>query len=259
MAYNKTGLTLPNVAQADRTKKFEYTSEVNSLAGIKASGYFTPDVDDYDDLANKIEVGDFIQIKGIDGSDMIWVESLDPIVTVSVSDSEDIALAQGSVLVGDANGKAAAVDLSASGKFLVGDGTTASPKDLEPTDMALTQGNMVIGDGSGIGAELDLTPSGAVPMGNGTDVVATNVFAGYPVFMGTVTWSGGGTTLAHTVTGVLDTDIVMALWQAAPTEASDIGLAVATADTITFTASSANTSNDGVVGYVVFRAPAAAS
>lgn len=73
-------------------------------------------------------------------------------------------------------------------------------------------------------------------------------------YQGQVTWSGGAATLASTVTGVLATDQVSAIWKGTPTEASDITEAVPTADTITFKASAANTSNDGVVSYIVFRA-----
>ena len=72
-------------------------------------------------------------------------------------------------------------------------------------------------------------------------------------YMGSVEWSGGGATLAHTVTGVLGSDQVSAIWKNAPTEASAISVAVPSADTITFTVTAANTSNDGVVSYVVYR------
>lgn len=73
-------------------------------------------------------------------------------------------------------------------------------------------------------------------------------------FAGEVTWSGGGATLAHTVTGALATDIVMATFHTLGTEGTIIQGAVASSNTVTFTLDAANTSNDAVVAYVVYRA-----
>ena len=72
-------------------------------------------------------------------------------------------------------------------------------------------------------------------------------------FAGTVTWSGSGTTLAPTVSGVLSTDIVMATITVKPTQAAYLVRAVPSTNTITFELSAANTSNDAQISYVVFR------
>jgi hypothetical protein len=77
-----------------------------------------------------------------------------------------------------------------------------------------------------------------------------------PKYVGTVTWSGSGTSKAQTVTGVLATDIVMATILVAPTQAATLSKTVPTTDTITFTLSAANTSNDAQISYVVYRAAA---
>lgn len=73
-------------------------------------------------------------------------------------------------------------------------------------------------------------------------------------YAGEVTWSGGGATLASTVTGVLATDIVVASFHTKGTQGTILQGAAASADTITFTLDVANTSNDAVISYVVYRA-----
>lgn len=75
-------------------------------------------------------------------------------------------------------------------------------------------------------------------------------------FAGKKTWTGSGASLADTVTGVLATDIVMATIQHAPTQAASLLSTVPSTDTITFTLSTANTSNDAIIAYTVFRAAA---
>ena len=75
-------------------------------------------------------------------------------------------------------------------------------------------------------------------------------------YAGEVTWSGGGATLAASVSGVLATDIVVASFHTLGTEGTILQGAVASADTITFTLDAANTSNDAVISYVVYRAAA---
>lgn len=73
-------------------------------------------------------------------------------------------------------------------------------------------------------------------------------------YSGKITWSGSGATLGTAVAGVLSTDIVTATVQTKATEASYLVSAAPTADTITLELSAANTSNDAVIAYTVFRA-----
>jgi len=77
-----------------------------------------------------------------------------------------------------------------------------------------------------------------------------------PVYGGVVTWSGAGASLAHTVTGALDTDIVSAVLRVKGTEPSYLVSAIPSADTVTFTVDVANTSNDTQVDFIVYRAAA---
>jgi len=73
-------------------------------------------------------------------------------------------------------------------------------------------------------------------------------------YAGEVTWTGGLATLAATITGVAATDIVIASILTLGTEGTILQGAIASANTITFTLDAANTSNDAVISYVVFRA-----
>jgi len=75
-------------------------------------------------------------------------------------------------------------------------------------------------------------------------------------YAGTFTWTGGGASKAVTVTGVAATDIVVASFLVNPTEAAYIAKVVPTTNTITVTLSTANTSNDAQISYVVYRAVA---
>jgi len=75
------------------------------------------------------------------------------------------------------------------------------------------------------------------------------------VYAGEVTWTGGGATLAQTVTGALETDLVVASFHTLGTEGTILqGAYVSAANTITYTLDAANTSNDAVITYTVFRA-----
>jgi len=75
-------------------------------------------------------------------------------------------------------------------------------------------------------------------------------------YAGTFTWTEGGASKAVTVTGVAATDIVVASFLTAPSQAAYITQVVPTTDTITVTLSAANTDNDAKISYVVYRAVA---
>lgn len=77
-----------------------------------------------------------------------------------------------------------------------------------------------------------------------------------PVYAGETTWTGGGATLAATVSGVAATDIVIASFLTLGTEGTILQGAIASTNTITYTLDAANTSNDAVISYVVYRAAA---
>lgn len=87
--------------------------------------------------------------------------------------------------------------------------------------------------------------------------LATGISPSHVVkFGGKITWSGSGASLATTVSGVASTDIVVATIQGAPTQAAYLVSAAPTTNTVTLVLSAANTSNDAVISYTVFRAAA---
>ncbi len=131
------------------------------------------------------------------------------------------ALATNKIFIGSAGGTAAAQTMS-------GDATIVANGTLTIANSAVTLAKLASG----------ITPSHVVKYG------------------GKITWSGSGASLATTVTGVASTDIVVATIQTAPTQAAYLVSAAPTTDTVTVTLSAANTSNDAVIAYTVFRAAA---
>src|SRR5574343_1172837 len=68
-------------------------------------------------------------------------------------------------------------------------------------------------------------------------------------FAGKAAWAGSGISMAKTITGVATADCVITSMDTGPTEAAYIVSAAPTTNTVTFTLSTANTSNDCVVAY----------
>lgn len=84
MAYQKEKLNVIDLAniQGDLTL-FKYSSSVDSMSVILASGYFVPDSSDTSDVAQLLKVGDVILVKGSDESKSVFVTALDPITSTS--------------------------------------------------------------------------------------------------------------------------------------------------------------------------------
>ena len=96
-------------------------------------------------------------------------------------------------------------------------------------------------------------PDGSVSLAK----LATGITPSHVVkFAGEVTWTGGGASLATTVTGALATDIVIASIQTVPSEAGYLVSCAVTNDTVTTTLSADNTTNDAVISYMILRAVA---
>jgi hypothetical protein len=191
-----------------------------------------------------------------------------PPSTVGTADIENEAvtvgkmadLAQGSLYSGQASNRPAALDAKTDAQILVGDGTdinsvamsgdvaidntgatTIQATSVETSMIALDAiDNTLIADNAVSLENLDaaLTPSHIVK------------------YAGEVTWTGGGTSIATTVTGVAATDIVMCTIETVPSEAAYIVSCTCSTNTVTTTLSAANTSNDAVIAYVVYRAAA---
>ena len=86
-------------------------------------------------------------------------------------------------------------------------------------------------------------------------IYARDETSGYYLWKtGTITWSGGGATLASTISGLAATDRVHVNVRVKPTQAAYLVRAVPSTDTLTVELSAANTSNDCQFSYWVWRA-----
>ena len=136
------------------------------------------------------------------------------------------------------------------GNFLVRDATVGSTVSLTGRILA---SRAVIVDGT---ATTMTIPGGAVSKISISEL-ETGIAPSHVVkFAGKITWSGSGAALATTVPGVAATDIVIATVQKVATETGYIASVLPDTNTITITLSTANTTNDAIIAYTVFRAVA---
>lgn len=169
------------------------------------------------------------QVPTYNGTTVVWADTTDP---------GSISLTDGHILVGNVSNTATDVALSgdativASGALTIASSAVIASKiaTAAVTTAKISDGNVTIAK-----LEAGIQPSHIVKFG------------------GKITWSGSGATLATTVAGVLATDIVEATIQGAPTQAAYLVSAAPTTNTVTIVLSAANTSNDAVIAYTVFR------
>lgn len=202
----------------------------------------------------------YVMVRFSAGSDINKVGTAN-IVDEAVTVGKMADLAQGSLLSGQASDRPAALDASGDGYILVGDGTDVNSVAVSGDVTLANTGAVTIGAGvvetAMIAADnIDgtLIADDAVSLEHlDTGITPSHVVK----YAGEVTWTGGGATLASTVSGVLTSDIVVASFHTLGTEGTILQGAYASAsDTITFTLDAANTSNDAVISYVVYRAAA---
>lgn len=163
-----------------------------------------------------------------------------------------------------------------SGQVPTYNGTTVvwSTPSVTPGSIALTSAHLLVGNGSNmatdvaVSGDLTLANTGAFTIANTAVTtakildanvtlakLATGIAPSHIVkFAGKITWSGSGASLATTIAGIAATDIVMATIQGAPTQAAYLVSAAPTTNTLTLVLSAANTGNDAVIAYTVFRA-----
>lgn len=200
----------------------------------------------------------------------------------------DIALANAHILVGNASNLAADVALTgdiaitntgvssiAAGVIVNADINASAAIDYSKL-AALTSGNMLVGSAGNVATSVAM--SGDATMANtGAVTIAANAVttakilnsnvtlaklaagitpSDIAVYSGKITWSGSGASLTTAVSGVLATDKVMATIQGAPTQAAYLVSAAPGTDQIVLTLSDANTSNNAVIAYTVFRTAA---
>lgn len=209
----------------------------------------------------------------LDDAGGYWVKSTDQFIgldansvisDLNIPNAPTLTLNDGDLYVGNASNQAAGVSMTGviaitnAGltSFVAGSIVNAdisATADIAVTKMALARGNAIVGDSSGDGSALDISAAGAMAAGDGSDAAAYT-FSRYPIYSGTATWSGGGTSLAHTVTGAAATDLVIASIRVVPSQAAYLVSAAPTTNTVTFVLSAANTSNDAQIDYMVLRA-----
>jgi hypothetical protein len=206
-----------------------------------------------------------------------WIASTDCIVsfyaprppsTVGTADIEAEAvtvakmadLAQGSIYTGQASNRPAALAAETDAQILIGDGTDLNSVAVSGDITIDNTGAVTIAALAVDTAELaadavenSKLADNAVSLENLDAAITPSHIV---VYSGEVTWTGGGTSIATTVTGALATDIVQATIQTVPSEAAYLVSCAVTNDTVTTTLSAANTSNDAVIAYTVFRAAA---
>jgi hypothetical protein len=174
------------------------------------------------------------------------------IVDEAVTLAKMADLARGSLISGQtANNRPTALDAKTDAQILIGDGTDVNSVAMSGDVTIINDGTTTIGadkvDGTNIADDsisVEHLDDGILP----SHVVK---------FAGEYTWTGGGATAAQTVTGALETDIVVASFHTLGTQGTILqGAYVSAADTITYTLDAANTSNDAVISYMVLRAAA---
>lgn len=192
----------------------------------------------YDPSATVAESGDLTP------STLAGIFKAAPIQLVKVGDSGvisgfnvqlspgDIALTNGDIFVGNANNVAAGVALS-------GDATIDNTGVITVAANAITTTKINDADVTLAKLSAGITPSHVVKFG------------------GRTTWSGGLDTLAVTVTGAQAVNqFAVATFEAAPSEAAYIASAAVSTNTLTFTLSAANVSDDCIITWVIYEAAA---
>lgn len=73
-------------------------------------------------------------------------------------------------------------------------------------------------------------------------------------YAGFASWTGSGASYSPAIMGALSTDLIVATIKTAPTQAAYIKSVTLSNNTGVFTLSAANTSDDAVIAYTVYRA-----
>ncbi len=276
--YNKLILVQQNFTQG-LVNLWTYTSTTDTLNTIEASGYFAPAAvpsNSTEDLTPEIRVQDFINISASNGVDIVAVSGLAPITVASVVSDAGAALTNGDVWIGNAsnlpvaNALSGAITMTNTGVTSLTAGTVtnagvnAAAAIAYSKLAALPSAEILVGSAGNIPTAVAVTGVVAISNTGVTSLTAGSVLlaalgtgiapAAVAKFSGKITWSGSGATLATTIAGVAATDVVQVCFQNVPTQASTFLQGVPTTNTITLTLSTANTSNDAVIAYTVFRA-----
>lgn len=124
MAFVKQQFGLPSSASNGSLPvvSWTYWNTADTLATMLGASYF-------DSIAAQLHQNDLIWAAGSDDAALLKVTSANGVTPVTVVQetgaAANLPLAEGNVFVGNAGGSAVSVDISATGTFLRGNGTTA--------------------------------------------------------------------------------------------------------------------------------------
>ena len=134
---------------------------------------------------------------------------------------------------------------------------------LNDPSNSLPEANIFVGNASGNAVGVPMTGKISITNAGVTDIVDNSIIPSelnaalrpsHAIkYAGEVTWSGGTDTLSVPVVGVTATDLVVGNIHTQGTEAAYLAEIFTTDGNVNFALSAANTSNDAVLTYQVFR------
>lgn len=179
--------------QIDANRLWWYSNTEDTVATIKASGYFNT-------ATQFLNQNDVLFIVGSDEKQMIEVTSASQASTVTTIEytgsSGSISLAEGNMLVGNSSGVGAAVDMSTDGQILVGDGTTVNSVAMSGDATLDNAGALTIAAGAVEQSMISANSLDATVVKNSTDA---DIFGALPILF-RIDTAGGATA---------DTDVTM--------------------------------------------------
>lgn len=199
------------------------------------------------EAANIQVVGRIVAFKS---STAVWVKLMGASnVLGDVIESDEIALAEGSLLLGNSGGKATAIDAKGNTKMLVGNATTVTSVAMSGHATMDNAGAVTLEPDSVDGAEITDDAISAEHLDDG--ILPSHIV----VYAGEMTTAGGDATETINQAGILDSDIVHVTLHTKGSSPQTILTALAITDNITVTFS-ANPSSDHVMSWSVLRAVA---
>lgn len=183
---------------------FSYITATDTLATASASAYFNSLMQNLTSGTGRLKVADVILIQGSDNAGFVRVTAVTTNVTVEDLigpgdvTADDIALAQGSILIGAATGRAVALDGSTDTQILVGNGTTMTSVAVSGDATLANTGALTIAAGA---VEESMLVANSLTGLVAANVADVNVIGGIPVVHRIAT-AGGATantdvTLTH--------------------------------------------------------------
>lgn len=208
MAFALSGFNrVSSGANTEAPVAFAYISSADTLATIKGSAYFNSLVPDLTNGIGTLKVADIIFAQGSDNAGLIRVTAVTTNVTVEdligPGDiaADDIALAEGLMMVGAATGRATTIDASAGGNILIGNDTTMVALDGS-TDTQILVGNGTTMTSVAVSGDATLANTGALTIAAGAveeSMIEANSLTGLVVENVADVNQIGGIPVVHTI------------------------------------------------------------